>query len=972
MTADSCAVRKVRFTVWALLLTSVSPLAWAGGPRFVTGTAFAGAAAGQVMSFYTPTPLYYTDPGELNASVTHAQADAMVAAAAGVWNVTTSSLTLAQGGTLAEHVSDANSYFSGTGVVFPADLLPSNYLAKPIAVVYDTDGSVTDLLLGSGASDPSACRHNAVTESVDGFGQTGTIEHAVIVLNGRCVGSAPEQLLQMQYQLERVFGRVVGLTWAQVNDNVFTGVSPVTVGQETNWPIMHPIDVICGPYTYQCMQSPFTLRPDDISTLAWLYPVTTANAATGKVVSTTNGLTMQNYLYFPTGQGMESVNMAVQWGLAAFYLDSYQTVAGVSGFGYQRNIGNPVTGRTEAAADNQGGYIEYESIVGRLPLNFSSGRINVLNVVPENINPLYSGEYAIGIYEGTPTAMSGTVATGGGYITQGTTYWALGMVAVTPASTCSPGNDGVETAPVAADPSGWWTGLICSRAHVSWWSATVKAGRTWTFEATAIDETGTPTERKLRPVIGVWKSTDATGGLPTVAATPSAMNATSIGTTQLSVAAATQTTKMRIAIADLLGFGRPDFGYKARILYADSLAPSIVGSGGGQITITGTGFRTGNQVTVNGVPGTVVSWSSTSIVADVPTMAAAGMTVGSLADVAVIDPSTGGSTVMSGVLSYSSAPDLIKLVSAPAAIETGVIAPINFAARVYASDGLAPVPGASVEFAVSGNALLGVCGDATSCAVSTDATGLATTNVSGTAVGSAVLTATETSGGATLSVTEQDTDPVRAVTAVALSHYLASGEAVSWNVSVAATQDGAPAVGAPVSWSVTGGVSLAALQSSTDITGKASVAVQTNGMDGGTQAVVTGCAWTKFCASTTAYGVAPPLWAVAVSSGAGQSVKSTAKLGPVTLLVTDGAGHPLQGAPVKTYQTVDAWEGPCQVQGPCPAAPVLASGTTTAASDANGLVTVMPLQVPGVPQVVNLAASTGTQGFVTLTLTVNP
>ena len=38
----------------------------------------------------------------------HAAADALVAAAAAVWNVPTSALVLAQGGTLAEHVSGAN------------------------------------------------------------------------------------------------------------------------------------------------------------------------------------------------------------------------------------------------------------------------------------------------------------------------------------------------------------------------------------------------------------------------------------------------------------------------------------------------------------------------------------------------------------------------------------------------------------------------------------------------------------------------------------------------------------------------------------------------------------------------------------------------------------------------------------------------------------------------------------------------
>ncbi len=42
-----------------------------------------------------------------------------------------------------------------TGLIFPADVQSSNYLAKQIAVIYDSDGSITDLLLGNGASDPS-------------------------------------------------------------------------------------------------------------------------------------------------------------------------------------------------------------------------------------------------------------------------------------------------------------------------------------------------------------------------------------------------------------------------------------------------------------------------------------------------------------------------------------------------------------------------------------------------------------------------------------------------------------------------------------------------------------------------------------------------------------------------------------------------------------------------------------------------
>jgi hypothetical protein len=204
----------------ALLFLASSSACLAGGPRFVT-------TSGKAMAFYTPNVTYYTDPGDLAANVPHAQADAMVAAAAAPWNVSVALLTLAQGGTLSEHISDQNAYFNGTSLVLPADAQASNYLSKPIAVIYDENGSVTDLLLGEGASSPSACHINAVTESVDGFGGVADIQHAVLVLNGRCVGSNPQQLSQMQYQLERAFGRVLGLAWSQLNDNVFTVATTV-------------------------------------------------------------------------------------------------------------------------------------------------------------------------------------------------------------------------------------------------------------------------------------------------------------------------------------------------------------------------------------------------------------------------------------------------------------------------------------------------------------------------------------------------------------------------------------------------------------------------------------------------------------------------------------------------------------------------------------------------------------------------
>jgi hypothetical protein len=108
--------------MFATLLTAA---AWAGGPRFVTGTTYANGA-GNPMPFYTTQPMYFTDPGELSSTVTKAQADAMVAVAAGVWNVPSSSLVLKQGGSLAEHVNSVKAITHLTQQDIPMQILPEN------------------------------------------------------------------------------------------------------------------------------------------------------------------------------------------------------------------------------------------------------------------------------------------------------------------------------------------------------------------------------------------------------------------------------------------------------------------------------------------------------------------------------------------------------------------------------------------------------------------------------------------------------------------------------------------------------------------------------------------------------------------------------------------------------------------------------------------------------------------------------
>ena len=46
---------------------------------------------------------------------------------------------------------------------------------------------------------------------------------------GGARGADPAQQMQLQYQLMRAFGRVLGLGWSQTNDNVFTGSPQATL-----------------------------------------------------------------------------------------------------------------------------------------------------------------------------------------------------------------------------------------------------------------------------------------------------------------------------------------------------------------------------------------------------------------------------------------------------------------------------------------------------------------------------------------------------------------------------------------------------------------------------------------------------------------------------------------------------------------------------------------------------------------------
>ena len=954
----------------AFFLASASALA--SGPRWVTGDPYF-YPTGRMMVWYTDTPRYFTDPGDLSPYVNHAQADAIVAAAAAVWTIPTARLILSYGGPLDEHVTSANVYASSTGIVFPTDIQSSKYLNKQIAVLYDSDGSITDLLLGSGASSPSSCRQNAVTDSVDLFTHWGDIQHAILVLNGRCTGPAPEQQLQLQYQLMRAFGRILGLGWSQTNDNVFTGNPRPTYQQALHWPVMHPIDIICGPYTYQCMPNPFTLRDDDISGLGLLYPVSyfAPPAPPGKTDTLARGGHLHGTVTFPNGQGMQGVNIVVHrlepsWNIP----EDWESTSAVTGFRFRRNGSNPVSGSPPMLPfANQGntdpaneGYYD----IARTPLyDWETWQNYVIYTQP--INPLYTGAYAVGPYDSNAVTPSGSVTQQRAWVMGTYADLTLDFTIPDAQSACDTTSGGTAASPTPIPASGWWTGSLCSYAHTDWSSFTIKPNHTYTVEITAQDEHAAITTSKALPVLGLWNTSDPATSLPTIAAATSAFNSTVTGMTTLT-AHSTQPQQLRLAIADQRGDGRPDYAYKARLLYADTVTPAAVPAIGGPITITGSGFRPGNTVTINGLPATITNWTSTTITAVAPNLHSSTAIA---ADVTVRDLTTGGATTMASALNYAAPQPTLILVSAPTGqVFTGSAASTPFTVKAVQADGITPIANIAVPFSASSPVRFSACASQT-CTMSTNAAGLASTTITPLSPGPITLTAASAIGSVTASLTA--ITHVQTNTANNPALYVAAEAPFTWPISVTLADNAASTLNLPVQWTtLSGPITLNPAVTNTDSQSTAQTTATLGPLAAKTLATAQACAWTSICTTFTVTAIDAGQWQLEILSGAGQSPNASATLAPVVLRVHDPAGHAIAAAVVTIHQTVEPWTLPCPDQGRCPIAPTYNSSTTTLTSALDGTFTITPLELANQPEVTHIAASTGTQGFLSLTLQKQP
>ncbi|MGD0548409.1 MAG: hypothetical protein ABR991_11355, partial [Terracidiphilus sp.] len=343
----------------ASLLVLAPGTAVAGGPKYVAGVSFFNPAeAGQPLHWASGQLNYYVDQGPLNSAVTNQQAKAMVDAAAALWSaVPTAGVMLTDKGALNEDVNGANIQIGGTGFTVtgeqtsqlgvltePADVTPSAAV-YPLGVIFDADGSVIDALFGAGVAEQNSCQNNGVYEWIDNVNPNATMTHAIIVLNGLCATNA--NLLQMMsFELERAFGRILGLDYAQVNPGATTNGE---TGGLLGWPVMQPVTGLCGSSGGACIPNPTALRWDDIAALNRIYPITASNLASfpGKEVTAAHTVAIQGTISFKTGAGMQGVNVVAR------PLDSNgnplypYTVSFVSGSYFNGNHGNPVTGWTD-------------------------------------------------------------------------------------------------------------------------------------------------------------------------------------------------------------------------------------------------------------------------------------------------------------------------------------------------------------------------------------------------------------------------------------------------------------------------------------------------------------------------------------------------------------------------------------------------------------------------------------------------
>jgi hypothetical protein len=965
------AVHVPRLPVLPLTLLLLAPAATlAGGPKYVAGASFFNPGVlGQPIHWAGGQVNYYVDQGPLNSAISNQQATAMVDAAAALWSaVPTAGVTLTDEGQLNEDVSGANIAVVDGVITQPADVTPSA-TGYPVGVIFDEDGSVIDAIFGAGASDPTSCQKNGVWVWMDNISPDATIAHGIILLNGLCATNS-NLVEMMTYELERAFGRILNLDYAQVNPTALVDEIP---GGTDGWPIMDALSGVCGPSGGACIPDPSVLHYDDIAALNRIYPITAQNLASfpGKELTAPNTVSIQGTVTFRTGYGMQGVNVVAR-PLDANGNPLYQyTVSFVSGSYFNGNHGNRVTGFADSngnlltmwGSDDPAmqGYFDLSGIP--LPPGVTTANYQVTF---EAINPLYILTDSVGPYLDGQATPSGTLQA---VSAPGMSAGSSQTLTVNVADSTTGGYQdaiGTQASPRTMPSSGLWCGRLSQVGQSDWFSFPVRGNRTFTVVTQALDETGAPTESKAMPAVGVWDAFDPVGATA-IGAGPG-MNGWATGETWLRVSSIADDV-VRIGIADQRGDGRPDYPYNGWVLYADTVQPQHLPASGGPIVIHGMGFRLADTVLVGGQPAVVTSISPNEITAIAPP-AATGVS-GSV-DVEVDDlPLFYAAAIVSGGVSYDSGTgDALTLLTAPGnTVPIGT--PIPFTVTALGPD-LTPAGGVTVIYTVTSGTAILACGMPV-CSVMATGDGRASLNVTAVDGTWSIVTAALTNGSSLQAQFAGGTPPVLASLTPQLS--LAAGATFTWTVQALVLKSGLPLSGQSVAWQMPSS-GIATLGSAAAITNQSGIATEiltVGPLAEGQQVSATACLnGTSQCIAFSAFGSRPEYSILEAVSGTAQSLSLQSTPSQVTLRLLDTDGNPMPGGSVALYQALYAWAPPCPAHGVCAPAPLLATQSATATSAIDGTVAFTPASLPGVATNLLGLAAAGNSATVSVAVEQHP
>ena len=950
--------------VAALVLFS-SIASRAGGPALVAGSGYNPGVEGQPLVWANASVQYFTDRGNLSPILSGAQADTFVASAITAWtSVPGVALTSTYAGHLAEDVNGSNIQATVNGVITaPADITPTA-LGTPLGIVYDYDGTVTDAVLGQGAGGLGDCFTNAVYGGPDNFSQSGNIVHAVIIINGVCA-STNNQLPDVQYRLVRVLGRVFGLGWSQANVNVQTGNPVPTSADYAGFPVMHFMDLVsCVPIS-RCYGGIFegalgnyatTPAMDDANALARLYPAANPQPS-GRVWGN---------VYFSDSSGnaaqpMQGVNVVAR------RIDNGQpsrqyVVSSVSGFEFVGNAGNIILGYVDANGlrfDRFGSNdVLLEGFFDLGQLAIPSGQYALYQLSVEAIDPNWS--WGVEPYAPTQVLPSGWFAPVTVTVASGSNSERDIVMLGSELAQTHPGSGSTYMNPAPLPLGGGWNSWISGYGSADWFEFAVRANRTASFAVTALDEAGRPTESKLLPIIGIWELSD-TSQNPAPASTPSAFNSLTFGMTRLD-ALFHSSEAYRLGVADYRGDGRPDFSYRASVLYSDTVTPARLSVAGGVTALQGIGFKPGLDVSAGANSGTVLSQSATRMQVALPAAALDGTTT-----IQVSDAANGSFSQMIGALTYGAAVDdkLLLLQGSEPATPVGAQAANMLRVRATASDGITPVNGATIAWSATNGTKFSCNPAGTSCScnppaslcsVLTDQAGESSTWVTPTVVGGSTITAALAPSSypspqiqqMTLVATSSSLD----LAAVAPTRWIAQGATLSVPLTVEALSSGAPKSKVVVNYVVTqGAATLSSGTATTNNSGLATVTAQLTNLAASVQVSACVSPGNSPCTAFSLLATQASAWTLEAVSGSSQVVPYGQSFQPLIMRVTDGsnADNPVQGANVTFVITLERNpQGPggpflgdsYQAQGAMPV--ILETSQAQVVTDQNGLASITP------------------------------